>query len=694
MIRVSRLLLGILSLAALALVAGCSADDSQQTAAKSQEVADAVPPLLDRELFFGDPEISGAQLSPDGRWVSFIKPYAGARNIWVKRAEESFDQARPLTADKRPVPGYFWSYDSRFVLYVQDRDGDENFHVWAVDPAGAVVAETGVPAARNLTPVPGARAVIYATPKSTPDLILVGLNDRDPSYHDVYRVSIASGERTLLRENTDEISGWVFDLDGRLRLAMRPLPDGGNELLRVDLQGYTVLAKATFEESLYPTRFHRDGRHVYVVSNVGEVDLEQLMLLDVETGVMQFIENDPDGQVDFGGATFHPDTDELLATAYVGDRVRIYPRTEFAARLWEDLRKALPDGEVSVTSTTRDMSKLLVAVTSDVDPGSIYLYDVASKQAALQYRSRPDLPSEHLAPMQPVRYTARDGLTIYGYLTLPRGVPATNLPTVMYIHGGPWARDFWGYDPYAQFLANRGYAVMQVNFRGSDGFGKRYLNAGNREWGIGAMQHDITDAVQWLKSQGIADPARVAIFGGSYGGYATLAGVTFTPDLYACGIPYVAPSNLLTLIESFPDYWKPFLEGSWYRRVGNPDIESDRADLIARSPLFSADQIKAPLLVVHGANDPRVTQIESDQIVVALREKGQDVTYIVAPDEGHGFRAPNNRKALAVAMEKFLSQQLGGRYQEDVNPETQQRLDEILVDVGSVEVNLPAGRGR
>jgi dipeptidyl aminopeptidase/acylaminoacyl peptidase len=674
---------------ALVVMAGCGSRDERQT----QDVADVMPPLLDRELFFGDPEISGAQLSPDGHWMSFIKPFAGARNIWIKTADEPFENARPLTADKRPVPGYFWSRDSRYVLYVQDRDGDENYHVWAVDPAGAVVVETGVPAARNLTPVPGARAVIYDVPKNAPGVIIVGLNDRDPSYSDVYRVDIASGGRTLLRENTDNISNWGFDLEGRLRLATRSLPDGGTELLRVDLQGFTRLAAATYEENLYPINFHRDGRHVYLISNIGDVDLAQLMLMDVESGVMQFVESDPENEVDLGGATFHPDTDELLATAYVGDRVRIYPRTEFAARLWENMRKALPAGELTPVSTTRDLSKLLVLVASDVDPGSVFLFDAATRQATLQYRSRPELPSEHLAPMQPVQYTARDGLTIRGYLTLPRGKPAKNLPTVMYIHGGPWARDHWRYEPYAQFLANRGYAVMQVNYRGSSGYGKRYLNAGNREWGIGAMQHDISDAVEWLKKQGIADPAKVAIFGGSYGGYATLAGVTFTPDLYACGIPYVGPSNLLTLINSFPEYWKPFLEGSWYKRVGNPSVEADREDLIARSPLFHCDRIKAPLLVVHGANDPRVKQHESDQIVVALREKNRPVSYLVAPDEGHGFRAPNNRKALAVAMEKFLSEQLGGRYQQDVNPETQQRLDEITVDVSNVVVQLPQASG-
>ncbi len=681
--RILCLLLGTVLLAA---IGGCG---NQST---DQEVAEAMPPLLDRELFFGDPEVSGSQLSPDGQWMTFIKPYNGARNIWIKGADEPFDAARPITADERPVPGYFWSRDAKHVMYVQDKGGNENFHVWVVDPAAAPEGEHDVPPARDLTPLDGVRAYIYSVPKNAPDVIIVGLNDRDPSFHDVYKVDLASGERVLLRENNDGIAGWIFDLDGQMRLAMKTVPGGGMELLRVDLEGYTKLAESNYEEDLSPMRFHKDGRHCYVNTNVGpDVDLAQLMLMDVETGVMQFVETDPDGQVDFAGATFHPDTDEMLATYYVGDRVRVYPKTDDAAKLWENLKKVLPEGEISVNSTTTDMSRMLVSVSSDVDPGSIYLYDVASGKAALQYRSRPDLPSEHLAHVKPVSYTARDGMTIHGYLTLPKGKEAKNLPTVMYIHGGPWARDYWGYDPYAQFLANRGYAVMQVNYRSSTGYGKQYLNAGNREWGIGAMQHDITDAVNYLIDEGVADPAKVGIFGGSYGGYATLAGVTFTPDLFACGIPYVGPSNLITLIESFPEYWKPFLEGSWYKRVGDPAVEADRADLIERSPLHKCDQIKAPLLVVHGANDPRVKQHESDQIVVALREKGKAVEYVVATDEGHGFRAPGNRKALAVAMERFLSKQLGGRYQEDVRPETQEVLDEITVDVSTVVVKLPGG---
>jgi len=677
-----RLLLFALGLALLA-TAGCGGDQDQ-----TMEVAMEQAPILDRELFFGDPEISGSQLSPDGQWMSFIKPYQGARNIWVKAADAPFENARPVTADERPVPGYFWSRDSRYVLYVQDKDGDENFHVWAVDPAGET-ADDGVPVARNLTPVDGVRAQIYSVPKNAPEVMLVGMNDRDPRFHDIYKVDIATGDRVLVKQNDEGVGFWIFDLEGELRLAYRQLPDGGTELLRVDMQGLEQIITCTYEEDLTPIRFHKDRRQVYLQTNKGERDLAELMLMDVENGELTFLEKDPEGEVDFGNAVFHPDTDEMIATAYVGDRVRVYTKTDEAKELWANLQKALPDGEISVNSMARDMSRMLVAVSSDVDPGSVYLYETATGKAELQYRSRPELPSEHLAHMKPVSFEARDGMTIHGYLTLPKGVEHKNLPVVMYIHGGPWARDYWGYEPYAQFLANRGYAVMQVNYRSSTGYGKNYTNAGNNEWGIGAMQHDVTDAVKWLIDKGVADPARVGIFGGSYGGYATLAGVTFTPDLYACGVPYVGPSNLVTLIESFPEYWKPFLEGSWYKRVGNPEVESDRQDLIARSPLFHCDQIQAPLLVIHGANDPRVKQHESDQIVVALRQKDKPVEYVVAPDEGHGFRAPNNRKAVAVAMERFLAKHLNGRVQEDVLPETQVRLDEITVDVSKVVVETP-----
>jgi dipeptidyl aminopeptidase/acylaminoacyl peptidase len=646
---------------------------------------DGPAPLIDRELFFGDPELSSAQLSPTGEFIAFIKPYRDVRNVWVKGIDEPFDAARPVTADERPVPGYFWSQDGKFILYVQDKGGNENFHVYAVRPDGGPVQDTGVPEARDLTPLENVRAAIYAVPEKRPGEMIVGLNDRDPAYHDVYRVDIATGERELLIKNTQEVGGYIFDLDGNVRLAMRQTDDGGTEILRVEGDDLIPIYSCTYEEECYPQRFHKNGRQVYLVSNKGDdVDLTRLMLMDPLTGQTELVESDPENEVDFGGAVFAEDTDELIATYYLGDRLRIYPHDDRIAQDLEWLRENLPEGQITPTSMTEDMNLWLVSVSSDVDPGSVYLYDRRAPRVELLYRSRPELPSDQLAHMKALRYKARDGREIPAYLTLPRGVKAKKLPTVIFPHGGPWARDMWGYDPYAQFLANRGYAVLQPNFRGSSGYGKDFLNAGNREWGIGAMQHDITDGVQYLIKEGIAAPERIGIFGGSYGGYATLAGVTYTPDLYAAAVPYVAPSNLITLIESFPAYWRPFLEGSWYKRVGDPEDPEDRQDLIARSPLFQVDKIKAPLLVVHGANDPRVKQRESDQIVVALRDKGQDVEYLVAPDEGHGFRSPENRLALAAAMEKFLAHHLDGRYQEDMTPEVAARLTEITVDPASV----------
>jgi dipeptidyl aminopeptidase/acylaminoacyl peptidase len=646
-----------------------------------------LPPLIDRELFFGDPQISGAQLSPNGEWITFVKPYKDVRNIWVKKREEPFDAAKPLTADERPVVGYFWSEDSRYVLYVQDKGGNENWHVYAVDPAGAPEAASGVPSARDLTPVEGARATIYALPESKPDVILVGLNDRDPMFSDVYTVSIATGERTLLIKNMDSVGGYTFDLDGNVRMAMKQKEDGGSQYFRVEGEKLVPIYEVSYLESAGPIMFTRDGKKVYFETNKGDdVDLSRLTLMDPMTGQTELVESDPENQVDFGAPLFDSKTYELIGTVYEGDRQRIYARTPEFERDLKLIREKLPPGNIGLGSSTKDMRWHVIAIQSDVDPGSVYLYDRQSGEFTLLYKSRPDLPSENLAEMKAVRYKARDGMEIPALLTLPKGIEAKNLPLVMYPHGGPWARDEWGYEPNAQFLANRGYAVIQPNFRTSTGYGKKFLNAGNHEWGTGAMQHDLTDGVQWLIKEGIADPKRVTIFGGSYGGYATLAGVTFTPDLYKCGIPYVAPSNLITLMESFPTYWRPFLKGSWYLRVGDPADPEDRKDLEARSPINFVDRIKVPLLVVHGANDPRVKQAESDRIVVSLRDKGMPVEYIVAPDEGHGFRSPENRMALAVSMERFLGKHLGGRVQQDVPEKIAARLKEITVDPASVKL--------
>ena len=651
-----------------------------------------LPPLIDRALIYGDPDISTARLSPDGLHMSFIKPYKNARNIWVKGLDEPFSAARPLSADSRPVTAYFWSHDSKYVLYAQDKGGNENFHVYAVDPSAAADPATGVPAARDLTPLENVRALIFAVPEDQPDVMIVGLNDRDAAYHDVYRVNIATGNRELMFKNTEKVGFWMCDRAGNLRFAFREKEDGGNELLRVDGDKLVRIYETTYLEEASPVGFDKDEKRLYIETNKGDdVDLTRLELMDPATGSTEVVESDPEKQVDFGEAVFDDQTHELMATAYIGDRVRIYPKTERCKKDLERIRKALPAGNLGLGSSTRDMHYSLISVSSDVEPGATYLYDREKGTFKLQYRIREKLDRKQLAAMTPIRYRARDGMMIPAYLTLPKGVPAKNLPVVINPHGGPWARDQWGYNPDAQFLANRGYAVLQPNFRSSTGYGKKFLNAGNKQWGTGAMQNDLTDGVKHLIDQGIADPKRVAIYGGSYGGYATLAGVTFTPELYACAIPYVAPSSLITLIESFPAYWKPFLKGSWYLRVGDPADPNDRKDLEARSPLNFIDRINVPMLVVHGANDPRVKKAESEAIVAALRDKGRAVEYLVAPDEGHGFRAPENRMALAVSMERFLAKHLGGRAQQDVPAELASHLAEITVDPATVKVDKGAG---
>lgn len=658
--------------------------------ASAQQRSDQQPPLIEREIFFGDPEISGAQLSPSGEMIAFRKPYNDAMNVHVKGAGEPFDAARPITADDRPVPGYFWSEDGQYILYVQDKGGNENFNVYAVDPAAEPEADTGVPPARNLTPLEDVRAQILHTPDERPNEIYVGLNDRDPQLHDVYKLNIATGERELVYQNEQNIVGWDFDLDGNLRLATRMDPSTGDTEIHKILEDGELeqVYSCTVLESCGVLRFHPDGDRVYLMTNEGDRNLVELVLFDLETGETQLVERDPEGESDFAGAVFSEKTDEILATYYVGDRVRIYPHDEEFGEDLEFLRENLPDGDIYPGGMTEDERTMLVTVTRDVNPGTVYVFNRDERTIEKLYESRPELPSEHLSEMRAVRYEARDGFEIPAYLTLPKGLDPENLPAVVLPHGGPWARDTYGYDSFAQFLANRGYVVLQPNFRGSTGYGKAFLNAGNKQWGTGVMQHDVSDGVKWLIDEGYADPGRVAIMGSSYGGYATLAGLAFTPELYAAGVDIVGPSNLFTLLESVPPYWAPVIK-MFHERMGNPDDPEDAEMLRAQSPLFAADQIEDPLLVIQGANDPRVKQHESDQIVVALRERGLPVEYLVAPDEGHGFRGEENRLAMIVAVEEFLAEHIGGRHQEDVSEEIGSRLKAITVDPAAVTLAEP-----
>lgn len=651
------------------------------------------PALIDREILFGNPEYAGAQISPDGKFISFIKPYKGTMNVWVKGVSEPFDSARPMTADlTRPVRSYFWSRDGKYILFVQDKGGDENFNVYAVNPADKAAPNADVPAARNLTEAKGIRALIQAVPKSDPDAIYVGINDRDPAWHDLYKVKISTGERTLIGKNLDRYSGMIFDNADKLRLATRTSPNGDTEILKIGEDGRaTKIYDCNVFENCGPVGFHKDNKRVYLETNKGANDLSELVLMDVDTGKIEKVESDPLGKVDFGGVSFSDNTHEMIATTYEDDRVRIYWKDKNYQKDYELIKKQLGDREIAFGSSTADETKFIISTFSDTDPGTVWLFDRKSKNLTTLYQVREKLDRKALAPMKAIRYKSSDGLEIPAYLTLPKGLAAKNLPLVVFPHGGPWGRDSWGYSPYVQLLANRGYAVLQPNFRASTGYGKKFLNAGNNEWGQ-KMQDDITWGVKYLIDQGIADPKRVGIMGGSYGGYATLAGVTFTPDVYAAAVAIVAPSNLKTLLESVPPYWES-IRKIFYVRMGDPNTAEGLAQMRRQSPLYSADKIKTPLMVVQGANDPRVNKREADQIVVALRDRNYPVEYLVAPDEGHGFARPVNNMAMLAAAEKFLAKHLGGRYQESMSPEVAKRLGEITVDPKTVKLPTSAAPG-
>jgi dipeptidyl aminopeptidase/acylaminoacyl peptidase len=653
-------------------------------------VAAQQPPIIDREVLFGNPEYAGAQISPDGRFVSFIKPYKGTLNVWVKGLNEAFTAARPMTADlTRPVFQYFWSRDSKFILYVQDKGGDENYNVFAVDPSEKPASGSDVPTARNITSGKNIRALIQAVPQSDPDSLFVGINDRDPAWHDLYKIKISTGERTLISQNKDRLSGMVFDNADKLRLATRAPQNGDTEILRVNSDGTTTkIYSCTVFESCTPIGFTKDNKKAYIQTNKGDLDLIELQTLDLETGATQKVESDPLGKVDQGSVTFSELTHDIIATTYEDDRIRFVWHNKDYERDYNKIKKIVGDREINFQSSTADETKFVVSTNSDVDPGTVWTYDRKDGKLQKLYQVREKLDRNALSAMTSIRYKSSDGLEIPAYLTLPKGLSPKGLPVVVFPHGGPWARDSWGYNPFAQFFANRGYAVLEPNFRGSTGYGKKFINAGNNEWGD-KMQDDITWGVKYLVSQGIADPKRIGIMGGSYGGYATLAGVAFTPDVYAAAVAYVAPSNLNTLLQSIPAYWEGF-RVVFYKRMGDPNTPEGMAQMKRQSPLFSADKIRTPLMVVQGANDPRVNKREADQIVIALRDRKFPVEYIVAPDEGHGFARPVNNMAMLAAAEKFLAKHLGGRYQESMTPEVAKRLAEITVDPKTVVIAKPA----
>lgn len=606
----------------------------------------SLPPLIPRAILFGNPQRSRPRLSPDGKHLAYIAPDANnVLQVWL-RDPSSGD--RQLTQDKkRGIRSYFWTYQENRLIYLQDADGDENFHLYLVDIVTGMV--------RDLTPFQGVKANPVELDADFPNLALVSLNLEDRQKFDVYRVNLTTGALELDTENPGNIVGWTADAQFQIRAATAATSDGGSELLcrATPTDTWESLRRWGPDDEGGAVSFSKDGNTLYLVGT-HDANAQRFIALDLETRTETVIAEDP--QYDIGNVLTHPTDRTIQAVSFYKDKEEWTILDEAIRPDFEALAQVRP-GQFAIGSRTLADNKWLVAYLTDDGPVYYYEYDRPSKAATYLFSNQPELEDLALATMAPIEYQARDGLTIHGYLTLPVGVEAKNLPTVLFVHGGPWARDMWGLNPPVQWLANRGYAVLQVNFRGSTGYGKDFVNAGNRQWGK-TMHDDLIDAVNWICDQGISDRAKVAIMGGSYGGYATLAGLTFTPDVFACGVDIVGPSNLLTLIRSVPPYWQPMM-AMFSHRVG--DIETEEAMLMERSPLFSVDRIEKPLLIGQGANDPRVKEAESEQIVEAMQTAGKPVEYVLYTDEGHGFARPENRLHFYGIAEEFLAKYIGGR---------------------------------
>ena len=609
--------------------------------------------LIPRKVLFGNPERVSPRLSPDGTRLAWIAPKDGVLNVWLApvspQSGVDWDQAELVTDDKdRGIRQFAWAHDNKHLLYLQDTGGDENWRLHDVDLTTMQ--------RRDLTPFDGVQTQLVAIERDFPTEVLIGMNKDDPQLHDVYRLDLTSGELTKEVTNPGFLA-WLADTKLVVRGAFQPMPDGAIVALVRDSadDDWRELMTIPAEDALTTdaVTFSADGQSLLLVSSVG-AQTARLVRFNLATGEQEVLAEDP--EADVSGVRVDPDSREPQIVVVLKDRSEYVVLDPSVA---DDLTaiRALHHGDPAFVSSDDAEATWLVAFTNDTGPVPYFAYDRASRQGSFLFEHQPALSKYTLAPMVPFSFAARDGLTLHGYVTFPPDGPREGLPTVLNVHGGPWARDMWGYDPEAQWLANRGYLCLQVNFRGSTGYGKAFVNAGDREWGA-KMQDDLTDAVEHAIAQGWSDPKRVAIYGGSYGGYAALAGATFTPEVYCCAVDIVGPSNLKTLIETVPPYWAPMI-AQFHRRVGDPEKDVDF--LWSRSPLSRADQISIPLLIAQGANDPRVKQAESEQIVDALTSAGIDHEYMLFPDEGHGFAKPENRMIFYAAAEKFLAKHLGGR---------------------------------
>ncbi len=607
------------------------------------------PTLVPREVLFGNPERIAPRISPDGSRLAWIAPREGVLNVWVRTV--GHDDDRVVTDDTdRGIRQFFWGPDNRRILYLQDRGGDENWRLYDVDLA------TGD--SRDLTPFEGVQTRVEHVDKDFPGRILVGLNRDRPELHDVYALELSSGELTRIVENPGFV-GFVTDESFEVRAAVAPREDGGLSVLVRDTPDapWRTILEADQEDALttHPLAFSEDGRRLVALSSVG-ANTSRLVWLDCADGSETVVAEDP--VYDVAGVRLHPDTNDPQIAFVRRERMDYLVLDPAVAGDLDRLRR-LDRGDLELAGHDDADRIWLAGFSTDDGPIRYHAYDRESGRSTFLFEHQPALSRYELAAMEPFSFTARDGLVVHGYLTFPAGEERSALPAVLNVHGGPWFRDTWGFDPEAQWLANRGYLCVQVNYRGSTGYGKAFVSAGDGEWGR-RMHDDLIDAVRWVISEGYADADRIGIFGGSYGGYAALVGAAFTPDVFRCAVDIVGPSNLKTLIESIPPYWAP-LVAQFHTRIGDPATDADL--LWERSPLSRVDDIRIPLLIVQGANDPRVKQAESEQIVAALREKAIPHEYMLFEDEGHGFAKPENRLRFYAAAERFLAEHLGGRFE-------------------------------